>query len=494
MTRISRTYSDSMQRGGVSAVSADVIFASNRFPNYKIGANNQIVEAKDDPKVLSMKEVVARETAQLLEQQNRLSVRDLASKFEKGLAAAAKLSEEARLREAASLEKHVLLKKLRDALEALRGRVAGRNKDDVEEAIAMVEALAVQLTQREGELIQEKAEVKKLANFLKQASEDAKKLVDEERAFARAEIENAREAVQRVEEALQEHERMSRAAGKQDLEELMKEVQEARRIKMLHQPSKVMDMEHELHALRLQLAEKSKYSILLQKELAISKKAMGDSSNIYEIDGTECLGSCLHIQPSCDTAPDLSKCFIQWYRIGSEGGKKELISGATKSVYAPEPFDVGKILQADVHLDDHIITLTTTGPIDPAAGLGSYVEALVRKHDVEFNVVLTQVNGINHSSESIHALHVGKMRIKLCKGKNTIAKEYYSSSMQLCGVRGGGNAAAQALFWQVKKDLSYILAFESERDRNAAIMLARRFAFDCNIILAGPDDRASSAN
>lgn len=32
----------------------------------------------------------------------------------------------------------MLLKKLRDALEALRGRVAGANKDDVEEAIAMV--------------------------------------------------------------------------------------------------------------------------------------------------------------------------------------------------------------------------------------------------------------------------------------------------------------------------------------------------------------------
>jgi len=31
-----------------------------------------------------------------------------------------------------------------------------------------------------------------------------KKLVDEERAFARAEIENARAAIQRVEEALQE--------------------------------------------------------------------------------------------------------------------------------------------------------------------------------------------------------------------------------------------------------------------------------------------------
>ena len=30
------------------------------------------------------------------------------------------------------------MKKLRDALESLKGRVAGRNKDDVEEAIAMV--------------------------------------------------------------------------------------------------------------------------------------------------------------------------------------------------------------------------------------------------------------------------------------------------------------------------------------------------------------------
>lgn len=189
-------------------MSADVIFASTRFPKYKIGANNRIIDARDDAKILSLKEVVARETAQLLEQQKRLSVRDLASKFEKGLAAAAKLSDEARLREAASLEKHVLLKKLRDALESLRGRVTGRSKDDVEDAITM-------------------------------ASEDAKKLVDEERAFARAEIESAKAAVRRVEEALQEHERTSRASGKQDLEGLMKEVQEARRIIMLHQRSKV---------------------------------------------------------------------------------------------------------------------------------------------------------------------------------------------------------------------------------------------------------------
>ncbi|CAL5428237.1 unnamed protein product [Camellia sinensis] len=490
MTRVGRDFADSMKKEAVPPVSADVIFATSRFPTYKIGANNQIVEV-EDPKVLAMKEVIARETAQLLEQQKRLSVRDLASKFEKGLAAAAKLSDEARLRDAASLEKHVLLKKLRDALEALRGRVAGKNKDDVEEAIAMVEALAVQLTHREGELIQEKAEVKRLANFLKQASEDAKKHVDEERAFARAEIENARAAVQRVEVALQEQEHMSRASGKQDLEELMKEVQEARRIKMLHQPSKVMDMEHELQALRLQLAEKSKHSLLLQKEaLAKSRRGEENLAHSYELDGSEALGSYLRIQPCSDSAPELSGCSIQWYRLAAEGGKKDLISGATKSVYAPDPFDVSRILQAEIIVDGQKIALTTTGPVDPAAGLGNYVESLVRRHDTEFNVVIAQMNGVDYPSQSIHVLHVGKMRIKLCKGKTTVAKEYYSTSMQLCGVRGGGNAAAQASFWQAKVGLSFILAFESERERNAAIMLARRFAFDCNIMLAGPDDRA----
>ncbi|KAI5673824.1 hypothetical protein M9H77_14188 [Catharanthus roseus] len=482
MTRVGRDFGDTMQKEAVPPVSADVIFTSSRFPNYKIGANNQIVDMKEDPKVLTMKEVVARETALLLEQQKRLSVRDLASKFEKGLAAAAKLSDEARLREAASLEKHVLLKKLRDALEALRGRVAGRNKDDVEEAIAM-------------------------------ASEDAKKLVDEERAFARAEIEKAREAVQRVEEALQEHERMSRASGQQDIEELMKEVQEARRIKMLHQPSKVMDMEHELQALRVQLAEKSKHSLQLQKELAISKRAEENLSYMYEMEGTEALGSYLRIFPCSGNAPDLSQCSFQWYRLTSEVGKKELISGATKSVYAPEPFDVGRILQAAIVADGQLITVATTAPIDPgspldpglqifnliitfylflfvnkqlwypsltAPGLGNYVEALVRRHETEFNVVIIQMNGSDHASQSIHVLHVGKMRMKLCKGKTTVAKEYYSTSMQLCGVRGGGNAAAQAAFWQAKVGLSFVLAFESERERNAAIMLARRFAFDCN--------------
>ncbi|CAL5435239.1 unnamed protein product [Camellia sinensis] len=505
MTKVSPEFGDQMQTEAVMSVSVDVSFASNRFPKYRIGADNQILdEAKEDPKGPPLKEVVTQETAQLVEQQKRLSVRDLASKFDKNLAAAAKLSDEAKLREVASLEGHVLLKKLRDALESLRGRLAGRNKEDVEKAISMVEALAVKLTQKEGELIQEKFEVKKLANFLKQASEDAKKLVNQERSFACAEIESARAVVQRFGEALEEEERISQTSGKQELDELLEEVQEARRIKLLHQPSKVIDMEHELQALRMQIREKSIISVKLQREhknlsrhefsalvwLAMSRRAEENKFRVYEFGGSETLGSALRVQPCSDEAQDLSKCSIQWYRIPTEGSRRELISGANKSIYAPEPFDVGRFLEVDVVSAGQKVAVTTSGPIGPAAGLASYVETLLRKPNTEFNVVISQMNGQNYSSRSVHLFHVGKMRMKLCKGWITKARESYSTSMQLCGFRGGGNSAAKSLFWQARKGQSFVLVFESERERNAAVMLARRYALDCNVMLVGPEDQA----
>lgn len=53
--------------------------------------------------------------------------------------------------------------------------------------------------------------------------------------------------------------------------------------------------------------------------------------------------------------------------------------------------------------------------------------------------------------------------------------------MQLCGARGGGQAASRALYWVANKSLSLMLVLESERERNAAILLARRFARDQNV-------------
>ncbi|XP_050233804.1 stomatal closure-related actin-binding protein 2 [Mercurialis annua] len=471
-------------------VSADVSFACNQFPKYKLGPDNQIVEQPiEETKGPSLKQVVEQETLQLSDQQKRLSVRDLATKFDNNLATAAKMTQQTKLREVASLEGHVLLKKLRDALESLRGRMAGRNKEDVEKAISMVEALAVKLTQKEGELIQEKFEVKKLVNFLKQASEDAKKLVNQEKSFACAEIESARAVVQRFGEALDEEERNAQNSKNQspDVDELIEEVQEARRIKLLHQPSKVMGMELELRALKLQIREKSIFSVKLQNELAMSKRAEQNKSSPYVLDGSETLGSCLQLRPRSDGNP-ISLCSIQWYRVSSDGNQKEAISGANESYYAPEPFDVGRVLQADIISNGQRASVTTTAPIETAAGLRSYVETLLRKSSAEFSVVISQVNGQNHPSNSVHVFNVGKMRVKLCRGWITKAREIYSTLMQLCGVRNNCNAAAKSLFWQPRKGLSYVLKFESERERNAAIMIARKYAYDCNVILMGAED------
>ncbi|XP_061372382.1 stomatal closure-related actin-binding protein 2-like [Gastrolobium bilobum] len=488
MTKISPEVEIKMPMEAVPPVSADVSFISNSFPKYKLGADSQILEGPiEDNQGPSLKDVIEQEASHLSEQHKRISVRDLASKFDKNLAAAAKLSNEAKLREVASLEGHVLLKKLRDALESLRGHFAGRDKEDVEKAISMVEALAVKLTQNEGELIQEKFEVKQLASFLKQASEDAKKLVNQEKSFACAEIQSARAVVLRIGEALEEQEKASHASKPQDVDGLVEEVQEARRIKLLHQPSKVMAMEHELRALRDQIREKSIFSIKLQKELTMSKRDEENKSHLYLLDGSEALGSYLRVQPCSDEVLQVSKCSFQWYRLSTEGSWREVISGANKSIYAPDPFDVGRNLQVDIVSNGNKLTLTSN-PIQTVSGLGSHVEALLRKSNTDFNVVISQMNGKDHSSHSTHSFNVGRMRIKLCRGWITKAREIYSPSMQLCGVRGDVSNAARALFWQARKGLSFVLTFESERERNVAIMVARKYALDCNVVLAGPDD------
>ncbi|XP_039050319.1 stomatal closure-related actin-binding protein 3-like isoform X2 [Hibiscus syriacus] len=488
MTKISPDIDETTLKESIVAVSADVSFAFDHFPKYKLGPDNQILEEpRGDENGPSLKEVVERETTQLSEQHKRLSVRDIASKFDKNLASAAKLADEAKLRKVASLEGHVLLKKLRDALESLRCCMDGRNKEDVEKAISMVEALAVKLTQKEGELIQEKFEVKKLANFLKQASEDAKKLVNQEKSFACAEIESARTVVQRFGEALDEQEKNPENSQKtQEVVELVEEVQEGRRIKLMHQPTKVMDMEHELRALRAQIREKSLFQAKLQKELAINKMAEENKSRVFGFHGSETLGSCLKLQPCSDNAPLLSKSLIQWYRISSDGNGREIISGANKTMYAPEPLDVGRVLQAEILSNGQKVSVTTANPID--SGLGSYVETLLRKSNSEFNVVISQINGQGHSSRSTHTFNIGKMRIKLCRGWITKSRENYSTSMLLCGARGQANAPAKSLFWQPRKGLSYVLTFESDKERNAAIMVARKHALDCKVMLGGADD------
>ncbi|KAF0895148.1 hypothetical protein E2562_006850 [Oryza meyeriana var. granulata] len=464
-------------------------FIRNKFPTYKKSLNGIVIKLADDPEMPSLKEIVAKETADLLDRRQRLSVRELAMKFEKGLNTATLLSNEVKWRQAALLERDILLKNLKNVLESLRSRVAGKHKDEIEESLSMVDVLAVQLSKREDELLQQKAEVAKIATSLKLASEDARIIVEEERSNARIEIDSARAAVQKVEQLVKEQEIEPQVNGKQDEDELKEKAQEARRVKMLHCPSKAMDIESEIEVLREQLAEKSSNCVHLLKELQLHQRYEENDVSSYELEGLESLGSVLHIVARSDGFVDLSRSTIQWFRVQPEGNKKEIISGAIKQAYAPEPHDVGRYLQAEINHCGEISVVKTAGPVDPAAGLVDYVETLLRNPETEYNVIVLQVNGIKQPTDSIHVICIGKLRMRLAKGKTVIAKEFYSSSMQLCGMRGGGDAAPQAMYWQPRRDLSLVLGFETARERNSAIMLARRFAIDCNIILAGPGDK-----
>ncbi|XP_052160894.1 stomatal closure-related actin-binding protein 1-like [Oryza glaberrima] len=464
-------------------------FIRNKFPTYKKSLNGIVIKLTDDQEMPSLKEAVAKETADLLDRSQRLSVRELAMKFEKGLNTATLLSNEVKWRQAALLERDILLKNLKNVLESLRSRVAGKHKDEIEESLSMVDILTVQLSKREDELLQQKAEVAKIATSLKLASEDARRIVEEERSNARIEIDNARAAVQKVEQLVKEQEIDPQINGKQDEDELKEKAQEARRVKMLHCPSKAMDIENEIEVLREQLAEKSSNCVHLLKELHLHQSYEKNDVSSYELEGLESLGSMLRIVSQSDGFVDLSRSTIQWFRVQPEGNKKEIISGAIKQAYAPEPHDVGRYLQAEINHCGEISVVKTAGPVDPAAGLVDYVETLLRNPETEYNVVVLQVNGIKQPTDSIHVLSVGKLRMRLAKGKTVIAKEFYSSTMQLCGMRGGGDAAPQSMYWQPRRDLSLVLGFETARERNSAIMLARRFAIDCNIILAGPGDK-----
>ena len=73
-------------------ISADFSFVSNSFLKYKLGPDNQIIEEPMEKNHgPSVKDVIEKEVSNLSDQYKCLLVRDLASKFDKNLTAAAKL-------------------------------------------------------------------------------------------------------------------------------------------------------------------------------------------------------------------------------------------------------------------------------------------------------------------------------------------------------------------------------------------------------------------
>lgn len=91
MTRVAGEFGDPKQKETMKMVSSDVNFVFSQA--YDIGDNSISME-QESTEMPSLKEIVAKETSELLEQKKRLSVRDLTKRFEQGLSEASKLSNE----------------------------------------------------------------------------------------------------------------------------------------------------------------------------------------------------------------------------------------------------------------------------------------------------------------------------------------------------------------------------------------------------------------
>lgn len=66
----------------------------SKFSSYKPGTDSMTIEPMGGPGALPLKEIVAKEAADLIDRHQRMSVRELAMKFEKGLNTATWLSDE----------------------------------------------------------------------------------------------------------------------------------------------------------------------------------------------------------------------------------------------------------------------------------------------------------------------------------------------------------------------------------------------------------------
>ncbi|KAK3264092.1 hypothetical protein CYMTET_27147 [Cymbomonas tetramitiformis] len=187
------------------------------------------------------------------------------------------------------------------------------------------------------------------------------------------------------------------------------------------------------------------------------------------VTGDPILGNTLRILGG---GPLAQSAMAQWHRV-TDSGALEIIAGATRVQYAPEPRDMGYQLSCMLTppAGGKPLVAVSSKKITMSGGLHDYVNTLMVNGGGEFNVVIVQLNGAMQDRRSVFQLEVLPSKLKIKKGTKTKYKENYNDSMQVCGARGGGDAAAQGLFLALSSSLVFMLACESSRERNAAIML-----------------------
>ena len=184
---------------------------------------------------------------------------------------------------------------------------------------------------------------------------------------------------------------------------------------------------------------------------------------------------------------DPHSAHFQWSRVNPTSGAQTIIEGATKHQYAPEPADVGSVLCVTLYLPGKAappVRLTASSLVTIPAAHTDMVGRMISRGTWTLNVVIVQQNGRILTNRPLHRLEISFAKVKLKFQDKTRFKEPYNSEMVVRGARGAGEAAAQGLYINFKGSLNFVLACESTKDRNCAIMLIRKFAMLQSVTLA----------
>eukprot|EP00958_Prasinococcus_capsulatus_P029685 scaffold7614_cov417-Prasinococcus_capsulatus_cf.AAC.6 len=158
--------------------------------------------------------------------------------------------------------------------------------------------------------------------------------------------------------------------------------------------------------------------------------------------------------------------------------------------YSPEPADIGHYLTCILETSTGTeYRVTSSEPVSHDPELVEYADALLkrgRNGKAQVPVVVVQMNGEAQNKRQLYTLEIGSTSVAVKKDGQILHEAPYSHKMQVCGARGGGDAAGQGLFLALHPSQVFMLALQSPRERNAAILLVRSMAKAKGLKLEGP--------
>ena len=210
-----------------------------------------------------------------------------------------------------------------------------------------------------------------------------------------------------------------------------------------------------------------------------------DGKGPFVVSGAPRVGSALSIATVRGGAPSGG---VQWVKRAPGTPDWTPIPGAVKAAYSPEPADAGSRLAVRVRVRGEGSALVAAPTaVAPDAGSDAAAACLAAAGGGDFACVVVSPRA-GDAAPLIHTLvlDTGGSGLRSPTGAWTARAEWHAG-MAACGGRGAGAGAPQSLFFDFGgHGTAVLVALESPRARNTALVLARALAEGAGVPLATP--------